>query len=81
MVAACSSSGGSERMNWTIRKTKKASVARNFGTTSGRMVFTQPIFRKKMYCGMSCAWIGSMIDPSISENHSHLRRKFRRAKA
>ena len=36
IFAASSSSRGMPRMNWTIRKTKNASVARNCGTSSGR---------------------------------------------
>ena len=36
MYAASSSSRGMPRMNWTIRNTKNASVARNFGTISGQ---------------------------------------------
>ena len=68
-------------MNCTIRKMKKASCARNFGTTSGRMVFTQPIWRKKMYCGISCTWMGSMMVPSMMANQNHFSLKLSRAKA
>ena len=39
IIAASSSSRGMPRKNCTIRKMKKASTARNFGTTSGRKVF------------------------------------------
>jgi hypothetical protein len=44
------------RKNCTIRKMKKASAARNFGTTSGRMVFTQLRLRNSTYWGMSVTW-------------------------
>src|SRR4051812_36937242 len=36
IFAASSSSRGMPRMNWTMRKTKNASVARKWGMTSGR---------------------------------------------
>ncbi len=36
MRADSSSSRGRPRMNWTMRNTKKASVARNLGRTSGQ---------------------------------------------
>ena len=42
IVAASSSSLGMPRMNWTIKNTKNASVARNLGKISGTNVFTQP---------------------------------------
>ena len=38
-------------MNCTIRNTKNASVARNFGRISGMKVFTQPSALNTMYCG------------------------------
>ena len=53
MIAASSISRGMPRKNCTIRKMKKASTARNCGTTSGRNVFTQPRLRNRMYCGTS----------------------------
>ncbi|MNL43017.1 hypothetical protein D3C87_1655080 [compost metagenome] len=53
MTAASSSSRGMPRKNCTIRKMKKASVARYFGTISGNEVFTQPISRNRIYCGIS----------------------------
>ena len=31
---------------------KNASTARNFGSTSGRIVFTQPNCWNRMYCGI-----------------------------
>jgi len=43
-------------MNWTMRKMKNASVARNFGTISGRNVLTQPKDRKIAYCGTISTW-------------------------
>ena len=49
--AASSSSRGMPRMNCTIKKTKNASVARNFGRISGTKVFTQPSALNTMYCG------------------------------
>ena len=56
MIAASSISRGMPRKNCTIRKTKKASIARNFGTISGRNEFTQPNFRNITYCGTSVTW-------------------------
>ncbi len=53
------------RKNWTMRKTKNASVASSFGTMSGRKVFTQSIWAKMMYCGTMSTWIGSMIVTSM----------------
>ncbi|MNC36328.1 hypothetical protein D3C75_848450 [compost metagenome] len=42
ILADSSSSMGMDRINWSSRKMKKA-LPRKMGTTSGRMVFTQPI--------------------------------------
>lgn len=55
-----------------MRKTKNASVARNFGTTSGRNVFTQSSWENMMYCGTMITWIGNMIVPSMMANHRRL---------
>ena len=52
MRAASSSSRGMLRMNWTIRKTKNASVARNLPISSGMNVSTRPSRLNRMYCGM-----------------------------
>ena len=51
-------------MNWTIKKMKKASVARNLGSTKGMNVFAKPSWEKTMYCGMISTWIGSITDTS-----------------
>ena len=56
MYAASSSSRGMPRTNWTIRNTKNASVARNLGTTSGRIVFTHPSCWKNTYWGITTTW-------------------------
>ena len=69
------------RMNWIIRKMKKASTARNFGTTSGRKVLTQPSLKKSAYCGIRVACSGSMMVSIISANSVRLKAKFSRAKA
>ena len=61
MRAASSSSRGMPRMNCTMRKTKNASVARSFGTISGRNVLIQPSWENMMYCGTMITWIGSMM--------------------
>ena len=65
MRAASSSSRGMPRMNCTIRNTKNASVARNFGRISGSIVFTQPVWENMMYCGTITTWIGSIRVMSI----------------
>src|SRR6476620_5959553 len=69
------------RMNWTIKNTKNASVARNFGRISGTNVFTNPSLLKMMYCGTITTWIGSMTVTSMIENHIVLNRNFSRANA
>ena len=65
MRAASSSSRGMPRMNCTIRKMKNASVARSFGTISGRNVLTQPSCENSTYCGTMITWIGSMMLSSM----------------
>ena len=55
ILAASSSSRGSARINWTIRKMKNASVARNFGTIKGRKVLIQPTLLKRIYWGTTMA--------------------------
>ncbi|MCY1250768.1 hypothetical protein D9M72_644380 [compost metagenome] len=52
-------------MNWTIRNTKNASVARSLGTISGQKVFTQPICENRMYWGTITTWNGSMMVSSM----------------
>src|SRR5215211_5897527 len=79
--AASSSSRGIPRMNWTIKNTKNASVARNLGKISGTNVFTKPSWLKMMYCGTITTWKGSMIVNSMIENHNPLNRNFSRANA
>ena len=79
--AASSSSRGMPRMNWTIKNTKNASVARNLGSTSGMKVLIQPSWLNRMYCGTTTTWIGSMIVTSMIENQSVFPRNFSRAKA
>src|SRR5215207_9623244 len=79
--AASSSSLGMPRMNWTIKNTKNASVARNLGKISGTNVFTQPSWLKTMYCGTTTTWKGSMIVNSMMANHSDLSRNCSRANA
>ena len=69
------------RMNWTIKNTKNASVARNLGKISGTNVFTQPNWLKRMYCGTTSTWKGSMSVSSMMANHSPLSRNFSRANA
>ena len=69
------------RKNCTIRKTKKASTARNFGATSGRMVLTQPSSRNSTYCGISVTWPGSIRVISIMANQKFRPLKRSRAKA
>ena len=70
------------RMNWTMRKTKNASVARNFGTISGRYgVSTQPSCLNRMYCGMISTWSGSSSVPIMMANQSPRSRKRSRANA
>ncbi len=68
-------------MNWTIKNTKNASVARNLGRISGTNVFTQPNWLKMMYCGTTTTWKGSMIVISMIANHSVFSRNFSRANA
>ncbi len=68
-------------MNWTIKNTKNASVARNLGKISGTKVFTQPSELKRMYCGTTTTWKGSMSVSSMMANHSPLSRNFSRANA
>ena len=68
-------------MNWTIKKTKNASVARNFGRISGTKVFTQPRLLKMMYCGTTMTWMGSMIVISMIANHTVFSRNCSRANA
>src|SRR5215472_120864 len=79
--AASSSSRGTVRMNCTNRKTKKASTARNLGTTSGSRVLIQPSWWKSTYWGTIVTWKGSRIVPNISANHSRLSANRSRAKA
>ena len=79
--AASSSSRGMPRMNWTIKKMKKASTAKNLGRISGTNVFTQPRLLNRMYCGTRTTWIGSMTVTSMIENHSVLNRNCSRANA
>ena len=61
-------------MNWTIKNTKNASVARNLGRISGTNVFTQPNWLKMMYCGTTTTWNGSMIVISMIAKNSVLNR-------
>ena len=81
MRAASSSSFGSERMNCTMRNTKKASVARNFGTSSGRNVLTHPSWEKITYWGTMMTWIGSMIVASMIAKNTVRPRNCNLAKA
>src|SRR5688500_11467820 len=79
--AASSSSLGMARMNWTIKNTKNASVARNFGRINGTNVFTHPSELKRMYCGTTTTWKGNMRVSSMMANHKPLSRNFSRANA
>ena len=69
------------RMNWTMRNTKNASVARSLGTISGQKVFTQPICENRMYCGTMITWNGSMMVSSMMPKNSFLPLNCSRAKA
>ena len=66
MRAASSSSRGRLRMNWTMRNTKNASVARNLPISSGMNVSTRPSRLNTMYCGMITTWNGSSSVPIMS---------------
>ena len=66
MRAASSMSRGIWRMNCTSRNTKNASVARNFGSSSGMNVSTRPRLLNRMYCGMISTWNGSSRVPIIA---------------
>jgi hypothetical protein len=79
--AASSSSTGRLRMNWTIRKMKNASVAKNLGTMSGRNVLIQPSSLNRMYWGTITTWIGSMIVPSMMAKQTRLNGNSNRANA
>ena len=68
IIAASSISLGKARINCVIRKTKKPSVAKNFGTISGKYVLTQPNWLYIIYCGISFTWIGSINVPNININ-------------
>ena len=68
-------------MNWTIKNTKNASVARNLGKISGTNVFTKPSALNRMYCGTTTTWKGSMSVNSMMANHSPRSRNFSRANA
>lgn len=68
-------------MNWTIRKMKKASVARNLGTVSGRMVLIQASSLNSTYWGTSVTWYGSSMVPSMTANRVRLNGNSSRAKA
>src|SRR3954447_625066 len=81
MAAASSSSLGSVLMNWTMRKMKNASVARNLGTISGQIVLIQSSLENTMYCGTTVTWYGSMIEPSMTANQSFFSGKSSRANA
>src|SRR5215217_713226 len=69
------------RMNWTIKNTKNASVARNLGKISGTKVFTHPSALNRMYCGTTTTWKGSIIVNSMMANHIPRSRNLSRANA
>src|SRR3954451_3164290 len=69
------------RMNCTIKKTKNASVARNFGRIKGTKVFTQPSALNTMYCGTTTTYTGSIKVINMIEKNSVLKRNLNRAKA
>jgi hypothetical protein len=56
-------------MYCVIRKTKKPSVAKNFGNTNGINVLSQFNLLNTIYCGISLTWIGSINVASIIANH------------
>ena len=66
MRAASSMSRGICRMNCTSRKTKNASVARNFGRTSGQKVSIMSRVLNSRYWGMITTWNGSSRVPIIA---------------
>lgn len=55
-------------MNWTIRKTKKASVARYLPISSGVKVLISSSFWNITYCGMISTWYGSSSVPIMMAN-------------
>ena len=81
MRAASSMSRGMLRMNCTIRNTKNASVARNFGRISGQYVSTSSSLLNMMYCGMIITWNGSSSVPIIAANRMPTPRNWIRANA
>ncbi len=81
MRAASKISFGRARMNCTMRKTKKASVAKNLGTMSGRKVLIQPSSLKIVNWGTSTTWKGSMIVISMRANRMLRPLNFNRPKA
>lgn len=71
-------------MNWTIRKTKNASVASRCGTISGRYGHgppTQPNERNITNCGTISTWLGSSNVPIMMANQKPRSRNRSRAKA
>lgn len=55
-------------MNCTIRKTKKASVARYLPISSGVKVLISSSFWNRTYCGMISTWYGSRSVPIMTAN-------------
>jgi hypothetical protein len=68
-------------MNCTMRKMKKASVARNFGRARGQNVSTRPSWLKMVYCGISTTCAGSMMVASMNANSGPRSRNRSRANA
>src|SRR5690348_2950409 len=79
--AAWSSSRGMLRMNCTMRKTKKASVASAFGTISGSGVSIQPRNLNSTNCGTISTWWGSSSVAIMTANHMPRKGKRSRANA
>ena len=68
-------------MNWTMRKTKNASAARNLPISSGTNVSTRPSRLNTMYCGMITTWNGSRSVPIMRAKKTLRPGKSIRAKA
>jgi hypothetical protein len=64
-----------------MRKMKKESVARSFGTIKGRKVLSHPNSEKSTYWGTTITWIGNMIVINMIANQKFRNRKFSLAKA
>src|SRR5262245_3290223 len=80
ITAASSISGGKLRMNCTIMKTKKPSVAKAEGTYSGRKVSSQPNWRNIRYCGMISTLLGNSTVAMSMPNRKRRPGTWKRAK-